>query len=500
MTSSPSVSPDASTTDQGRRGIASRRFIVMAAYVAVSFISVLIAFLAILSYASASIGLPLVGMALLPALLLAAFFIKLLRLYRDDKPMVFVIVAIPATLAFCFFFIPDQIPDEIWHFFRVLNFTTDGNSGLIAPTAITYQQMPTTYADLAGRLFAPADWSSTYIVTRGMSSYLSHLYFIPGLATAIGRALNFNPFALFYVARMANAALFIVAGFWTVRLVPFGKTTTLIFLLNPIMIQQEASCSADAFVNAASLLYLAWVLRCLDTPRLSRRDIVGLVVLSFAVCISKYAYAPLLLILLPFLGRSHKKAIRIGLPIALAAIATILACLVLLFYTGDAFKATLDLVRTPGECLRILANTLYLQTGQWVESFAGLDLGNFTIHPWVVCFWTYGIVLILSTFCNDDNETSSMTRPTRVVSTIVVVLDMLLIVLASRGWAMEVDKITDYISGIQGRYFIPLLLWPLLGFVQPSSTVRRKGQFEAYVFALVFIYVFDLVAIATFFI
>ena len=323
MTSSPSVSPDASTTNQGCRGIASRRPIIMAAYIAVSFVSILVAFLAVLSYASASIGLPLVGIALLPALLLAAFFIKLLRFYRDDKPMVFVIIAIPATLAFCFFLVPDQIPDEIWHFFRILNFTANGNGGMVVPTAITFRQMPTTYADLASRLFAPADWNSTYIVTRDMSSFLSHLYFIPGLATAIGRALNFNPFALFYVARMANAALFIVVGFWTVRLVPFGKTTTLIFLLNPVMIQQEASCSADAFVNAATLLYLAWVLRCMDVPRLSRRDVIGLVVLAFAVCISKYAYAPLLLILLPFLGRSRKKIIRIGLPIALAVIAEI---------------------------------------------------------------------------------------------------------------------------------------------------------------------------------
>ena len=100
-------------------------------YGLISFISVLIVFLALLSIATGSALFPLVPLSLLPALILAAAFIVLLKRFGSSPRALFLLLAIPSSFAFALFILPNQIPDEIWHIFRVLNFWKSGNGNML---------------------------------------------------------------------------------------------------------------------------------------------------------------------------------------------------------------------------------------------------------------------------------------------------------------------------------------------------------------------------------
>ena len=159
--------------------------IVLLCYVVVSFLTAVSLF----SYAlKRSVALEGLMDALLLAacgILLIGLFILLLGRWRHDLPKAFLLVAAPSAMVFGLLILPDQVPDEIWHIYRVLNFTESGNGGMIAPDALMYLQTPTTYPEMYEAILAPGDWTHTHIVDRDMSSYLSHLYTIPGVAAAV---------------------------------------------------------------------------------------------------------------------------------------------------------------------------------------------------------------------------------------------------------------------------------------------------------------------------
>ena len=60
---------------------------------------------------------------------------------------------------------------------------------------------------------------------------------------------------------------------------------------------------------------------------------------------------------------------------------------------------------------------------------------------------------------------------------------------------MSVDKNYDYISGVQGRYFIPFLLLPILGLVRKDGSARRSHTNEVYALAMALIFILDVFAI-----
>ena len=304
---------------------------------------------------------------------LLALFCVLLRRNKEDAGFVFLLVGTPALFGFGLFVLPDQVPDEIWHIYRVLNFTGSGNGGMISPDSLTYLQTPRSYESMFYALAASPDWGSTHVVDRDMSSYLSHLYAAPGVVAALGKLMNLNPFVVVYMARMANIALFLVAAFWVLRIIPLGKTVTFVYLLNPILLQQEASCSADAFLNAVSLLFVAYFLKLLFQEGINKKEWAVLACLLLFTCISKYAYAPLALMLLFLVPKvvRKKEGDSCDFHASVAAVSLAAVLFALFIYNGAAFKDALDLVRSPGEFVSVLLRSLSVMGPFWLSSFGG---------------------------------------------------------------------------------------------------------------------------------
>ena len=434
-----------------------------------------------------------------PVALIFVLGIKLTLDNRDNASFVFLIVATPILCGFCFLMLPDKVPDEIWHIYRVLNFTGSGAGGMVAPDSLTYLKTPSTYHELSAALAAAPDWSSIHIVERDMSSYLSHLYALPGVVAFVGEAMNLNPFIVVFMARMTNACLFLVSGFWILRIIPLGKTVAFVYLLNPMLLQQEASCSADAFLNVIALLFVAYFLKVVYQDNVTRKEGAILVILLLVTCLSKFAYAPLALLLLFLVPKLvYQKKIRATIYITVAAICSVAIVFVLFVYNGSAFKDALDLVRSPFEFVAVILRSIFFMGPFWLASFGGGNLGPLTINAWAPCLWGYFIMLSVALFYNLGEERSA-TRGQKVFIGLLVSAMVVLIILVFREWTINVDKRSDIIMGVQGRYFIPIFLLPLLCLVGPKTSIQRHNCLLGYSTALMLIILCDLAMVVRYF-
>jgi uncharacterized membrane protein len=471
-------------------------------YAIYSSASIVLFFWTVLMRATLLVGMNTVYASTLPLVLLLVFFIKLYELNKRHIEKIFVCIAIPALISFGLFILPNQIPDEIWHIYRVLNFEKNGAGNMIAPLSLQPDKTPTTFAEAYKVLLAPADWNNVFLVSRDMSSYLSHLYFFPGIVALIGRSLWLNPYVVVYLSRMTNAAIFIVAGYWIIKLIPFGKTVFFIFLLNPMLIQQEASCSADALTNVIALMYATFLILLLKESQIKRWQVSGLVITAVLMVVSKFAYAPLIFLSVLLVYRLINTKKRNLVVLLISILVTTVVIFVLAFYQvpdNTLFGYALDLVRHPVACFFVLLNTFYIQGPYWVKTFAGGVLGALSINIWAPIFWTYLIILSISPFCNEDEDKVAFNKNERVFILVIIFIDTILIILALRQWSVQNDGNINFISGVQGRYFFPIAIYLPLCLIRPSGAVHRSNATSVFTTLILIILLGDFVSVLLFF-
>lgn len=429
-----------------------------------------------------------------------ALFVVLLRRWKSYPERVFLILAIPALLFFALFVPPHQVPDEIRHIHRVFDYMLP-NGGTTIPESIVYssETFPRNYAMLYEAIARHSGWGENIFIPDGLSNYALHLYIAAGVVVDLAEVLNLNPFIAICLARITNACIFVVIGYWIIKLVPLGKVVVCIYLLNPMLIQQEASCSADAMVNAIVLLYIAYLFKLVCTDRPFKFQFALLLLLTFFMCLSKYAYAPLLVLWLLFVNKIRSKKVRVAIYISSCTVIILAAALVIAFYDGETYQASFVLMRNVPEFINVMLNTAYSMTALWVKETFGMILGALNITIWEPCFWAYVLILLFSLVFN-LGEKRGLSRSEKVISVIVTMLVTLPMIIVFREWTLEVDQRSDVIMGVQGRYFLPYLMLPLLCLVTPKSSLIRPNVLVLYSSVMVFIYLIDAATIVSTFI
>lgn len=441
-------------------GVIQNRKLALGLYTGLSLVAIPVFFWVILLRSASLVNRGVVFLGAFPAFLLAVAFFSLVGCWKNDKGFMFLLVAVPASVAFSLFILPGHVPDEGPHIWQVAAAFTRSASGFPVPNAYLEANLPASYEDAYKALLAAPAWGSTFMCSRYLGS-LSIVYLVPSAAISLFRLLNLNEYAALFAARMLNAIFYVSVAYILIKAIPIGKTLLLVYCLNPILIQQQASCSADAATNIAALAYIVALVRACATITVSRRDWVVLGALCFLNCIFKsFAYAPLTLLMLLLLKRNSARWkvqwLAMGIAIALGSIALIAV------YRGSFMAEGFELLRTPLFFVQVVIKSIWEMMPFWGESFGGHDLGALSINTWYPCFWAYLILLALAVACCDDAGEVHFDLPDKVLVFLVVFANFLVVLLSMRGWTLQVDKRSDIIMGVQGRYFFPLILPMLL--------------------------------------
>ena len=259
-------------------------------YPILSIVTVSLCFFTVLDKAVGQLCQVRLWISILLTCLLVFVGIKLLANNCKSAPRAFLIIGIPALIMFSWFILPDQVPDEIWHIYRAINITWTGGPTLQVPDILTYRMMPLTYADYYNVLMTKDAWNTFHYVDRTLSAYYPHLYLFSGALAELGKLLKLNPLIAIWMGRLGNSCFYLFCGYQMLKTIPIGKTISFVYLLNPMILELEASCSADAVLISVSVVFVAVFISALISEKHAKQDWVVLIILFALVALSKQAY------------------------------------------------------------------------------------------------------------------------------------------------------------------------------------------------------------------
>ena len=414
---------------------------------------------------------------------------------------VFTGLALVFGLLFALITAPFQAPDEHEHYFRAFQISEamfiaqrsgDSVGGLLPKSLAEATKVSEGIAgktdkrqDLERlRMFAGFRYDAgqrMFIEFPNTALNFPTLYFPQAMGIAMGRALGLSSLTFAYLARLCNLLAWLGIVMLAIKIIPVFKWVTVLLALTPMSLFLASSLSADAMTNAVSILFVATVARvALDNEyRLSRGTVLFLLVLSVLVTLSKSVYITivLLIFLIPvnkFGGRFAQLGfvmvcLSANIGVTWLWARTVQGLFVAMSPSENPMPAEQIsfLLSNPDEFLLAIGNTIstyYVALARQLIGVLGwLDI---RLNPWV---YALSYCLLLGFSLLDSRSDVVIGRRSKLIIFAALFAGVLLIFTALYVKWNSVGN--DIVTGMQGRYFIPLsiLWWFLFYNVGPAA-------------------------------
>jgi uncharacterized membrane protein len=288
----------------------------------------------------------------------------------------------------------------------------------------------------------------------------------------IGRIFTSKVTLLFYLARLANLFFLCACLFWAVRTIPFGKFPLMIIGLLPMVLYAGSSISADTFVIASVALYTAYLLKLLGQKEILTKDWVIVALLAAAVALSKQTYFILVFTMLaiPFRGSSFVRRDFSKTLIAMLAPALLLGGWLFLIRNLNSqpthLQNAVNIYANPHAQVHFIAHHVLtfaklliggIGDSSLVPGMLGvLGVNDLPLPTWSL--FSLFLILFLSFGTTQENNKAAkkLNKLTTGVISVAVIVNVLVILTGLYVFWSTLHQ--GFISGVRGRYFIPLLI------------------------------------------
>jgi uncharacterized membrane protein len=415
----------------------------------------------------------------------------LIMVFRAKPHQIFVIAGTCMALCYAFLLPPGTVPDEIGHI-ETTYYYSNKLLGIEEPDAESIYVRKTDQEAIGKLQTTPTLKEYNYFIlnithrsddtklvkidaTKGSDNWL--LYAPAILGVTAGRLIGLNGITTLYAGRFFMMFVYLIFAFFAIKRVPVGKAAMFIIVLSPMFIQQSCSYSYDAMPIELTTLFVAELFSVLyEDRKMRKRDIIILSALAFVIASCKAGtYIPecLLLFLIPkekYESEKQCRRMRIGflvvmilgflinsIPYLMMVLGVTEATTELQQYSNSLNCYTVsDVLFNPGNTVRVLITTFLQYIDFYFEgSFAGpLGWLNIGINP----MWGYlmaGLMLLGVTAVKDEPE--YITKKQRVWIALALLATVAMVTAAM--FVSWTGKGSTTISGIQGRYFTPILFY-----------------------------------------
>lgn len=318
------------------------------------------------------------------------------------------------------------------------------------------------------------------------------IYYIPqALGLTLGRLAGFGYMPTMMLARIFGLFFYVMITYFAIRKLPIGKLSLLLIGILPISLQQAASFSYDGMINAIAFLYLGyWLYIIYGNSTVTTWDFaVAVVSGAMMATVKGGVYIPLCLLplLALFTRKEYGKRMRrcVSLSVVLFMFAFGKGNLAGLFQRFSAAQGTVIggasssevytfgyLLRYPHRFIGMFVNTFYRQGDAYVRNLLGGNLAWREVNiNWTVMF---GVLLVILLSCIVSGQERRIRGCEKGYigllcfgSYACIELSMMLV------WTPVTHS---YITGVQGRYFIPFFLLVLL--ILRNSFFRIKKNID----------------------
>ena len=423
------------------------------------------------------------GWVLLVELLIEGLMIALLLVARNKKWPVekkFLILAIGLGVLFMIFLPPGQAPDDINHFRRAYAIS-DGvfiaeriseeseASGSVLPIEVSdFDSRPSkgTYGEITQELMKGVSGEASAQSYTNTALYSFVCYIPQTLAALLGKMFNMSIMGIAYLMEIFNFAVWVVLIYFAIKLIPKFKTVLLFVALLPITLQEATSMAPDALTIGLSALLVSYVLYlAYECKRImTNKDLVLLYVIALVIGFCKIVYLPLILlyVIIPSerFGTKKRKAIHLS---SLAVVVIGLNLLWLAISAGtlmefnpgvDSKMQLMGILNNPIGYLITIVRSIGANFQFWLYGALGMLLGSWAFDlPMIMGYVSFAMAVLL--FAQRD-EALKLRKIDRGVFVFVFVTIVLLIFTSLYiQWTAVGAAVID---GVQGRYFLPILL------------------------------------------
>ena len=343
----------------------------------------------------------------------------------------------------------------------------------------------------------PSGRELTPAFTRNALSNASILCYLPAaIGFSAARILGRNMITMVMAARWLNLIVCAWIMYLAIRRMPYGASALAVIGLFPKTLQQMASCSYDGMVAAGTFLFISLCLAAAYDENVSISDLLVLLLTGLYVASCKGGtYLPVLgmAFLIPAARAGRGRKMQKGwLAVSLASVGgaaflflgKYIARLLTMFgrESGAATVAfgtrklyTLsDFIQSPVKLVRIYINTIIVRGDGLVGELVGKNLSQ----RWYIVYAFIGLAIlgILRRSCSrpgqeDPADKNHVALAGRIWILFLTAGSVSLIFLSMLLAFTEKDM--AYIDGLQGRYFLPIAILPLLA--AENGLVRRDG-------------------------
>ena len=400
---------------------------------------------------------------------------------RVQLHYLFLVVAMGIGLVYMFTMTPFSIPDEAIHFHRSLN---------ISAVVAGARESDFDFSGTALHFNVP--YSYIRLMTEGIRTiasdsivpnpvfdgyvYYPIQYFPQAIGVSIARLFQLNFLGIFYLGRFFNLLFYVLCVFFAIRSVNDFKLPIFIVGILPMALHQAASFSNDAFINGVSILFIAYLIRCIyEKDEWDFKDIAVLAAAGILLAPVKVVYFLITLIL--FFAAPFKFGFKNAKGYVMAGVICTLGLIMLILFNfaslSYAIAPNLDAERWHGgtnytlsfvfeypiQAVMLFVNTFREFGSVYFFGTFGLYLSGQTITVRFLYIAVFVLLFGASVF-HGKKDGWIPTIPQKGLYFAVFCAVVLMTLLGMmQAWTPDTSSV---IHGVQGRYFVPLLPLALL--------------------------------------
>lgn len=436
------------------------------------------------------------------------------RLIKKKKSLekIFLYLIIPIGLFYLFLIPLGKIPDEGTHAKRAYDISEGhlitekhkekGNqSGSYLYEDITKIFYSKNYHSYKNVLKLKDQKEKSFMRFPSASLYSFVCYIPQSVGILLGKLFHLPLLFQFYLGRLMNFLLWVLLMYYSIKIIPYKKITTLGLCFIPIIIQETVSLSADAITISSSIFLISYILYLKEKKeKIKKKEYIILSITTIVLSLCKIVYIPIcfLVLLIPYKKFDSKKDkyIKLGLLILLVVLLNFLWLKISSTYLQESTHAGNPdyqisyILHNPISFLQFCYNSLYQYSFNWLYELFGMRLCllDVVLSPFYMIIM---IITYLYLFLFDNTKKITIQNKLAVGTTSLVTIALIFTSLFVQ-WT-PVNSHT--VEGIQGRYFLPILLFiPIL--CNSNSIQLKKGiNTKIICYLLIFINTYALMSI-----
>lgn len=293
-------------------------------------------------------------------------------------------------------------------------------------------------------------------------------YFPQIVGMFVGKALNLSPYLLGMLARLSNLIFYIAICTFAFKKLPKCKTLAFILMTSPTILSNATTLSADAFTNSLVFLFISCILYyCSNKQELDTKRKILLLFLSIMLASCKIVYLPLVmfLYLIPtdcFKTNKHK-----CLFITICLMMAVIFGFGWMHFTGQYFDTYY--VNTQTQKNAILSNPFHYMIvvirtycqefwNLLGNIFAGNNMYHSQLEIYSIVPFVYVILAVASILRENQKSYFSLKQKIFIVAVALIVIALISTAIYIQCTANFIELNHSTIVGLQGRYFIPIIL------------------------------------------